>query len=79
MVEFCCLTFFDCILSRSMVSSVVHPSRALIVIIMTSAPRAAASDLSTPVNRPQDKLQLHKLNANQLGLKRLIEHHENTL
>lgn len=34
-----------------MASSAVHPSRALIVIIMTSAPRAAASDLSTPVEQ----------------------------
>lgn len=29
----------------------VHPSRALTVIIMTSAPIATASDLSTPVTR----------------------------
>lgn len=42
-------TLLDRILFRSVESSGVHPSRALTVMIMTSAPKATASDLSTPV------------------------------
>lgn len=50
-----CETLLDIILLKSLVSCDVHPSNALIVMIMTSALIATASDLSTPVKELSKK------------------------
>ena len=57
-------TLLHLILSRSLVSSKVHPSRGLTTIIMTSAPIATASDDVFKMNF-QDDVHRPFLKSNQ--------------
>lgn len=76
--EVACKTFLDTILFKSSVSSGVHPSRALTVITMTSAPRATASDLSTPLSKTTKETQvsIHSIICAQICLQ-LVRHQQN--